>query len=262
MRRGGGEKCVWCMGQAGNAVRRVALLMGLLALVAPSSEVGAQGFAAYISPPLFEVKVKPGKTLRQIVEITSASPLPSGFNVYTADWRLNADGSATFVDALEPGSCRPWVAIERREFRLAPTEKFRFRFEVSAPAEAPEGECRFALMFEGTDELAVAGMGNLPIAARVAVIVYVAVGDARPSLTVLGSQVVERTGQRLAALRVRNSGRAHGRTGGFLDATDARGRRYELLPAETPILPMHDGWVAPRVRIVVAPIEPRTRGRR
>lgn len=218
-----------------------ALLLGMLI---PVSGVRAQGFAVYISPPLYELKGKPGQTLRQIVEITSTSRISSGIKAYTADWRLNVDGSALFVDTLEPDSCRPWVAVERREFRLAPFAKYRFRFEVSVPSDAPAGECRFALMFEGADPIAVAAMSNLPLAARVAVIVYVAIGDARPSLQVIDRQVRKTPENPLGALLVRNSGQAHGRMGGFLEATDATGRRFEVTPSQTPILPTQDALVA------------------
>ena len=38
-------------------------------LTAMAFPVAAQGFGASISPPRFEVQVKPGQTLRQVIEI-------------------------------------------------------------------------------------------------------------------------------------------------------------------------------------------------
>ena len=206
----------WCTSPRQRLVRGVTATLFLLGLLIVSCRAGAQGFSVYISPPLHELKGKPGQTIRQTVELTSGSQLPSGFKAYTADWRLNDDGTAHFVDSLEPDSCRPWVAIERREFRLAPRAKSRFRFEVYVPADAVSGECRFALMFEGADPIELTAMNNLPLAARVAVVVYVAVGDARPQLQLVDNKVVKTANNVLGALKVRNSGQAHGRLGGIL----------------------------------------------
>jgi hypothetical protein len=41
----------------------------------------------------------------------------------------------------------------------------------------------------------------------------------------------------MAMIDVRNSGNAHGRLEGFLNATDASGQRLELTPADVPIMP-------------------------
>ena len=62
---------------------------------------------------------------------------------------------------LRPGSCRPWVAIDRSDLTIPGGGRARFRFEVTPPADAPTGECRFALMIEG-DEPAVARRRCLP----------------------------------------------------------------------------------------------------
>lgn len=43
-----------------------ACAVGLLSAPLPGQ---AQGFAAYITPPRFEVKVSPGQSLRQVLEI-------------------------------------------------------------------------------------------------------------------------------------------------------------------------------------------------
>ena len=49
-------------------IRHPAVLCAL-ALVGVSPGAWAQGFAAYITPPRFEVQVAPGQNLRQVVEI-------------------------------------------------------------------------------------------------------------------------------------------------------------------------------------------------
>lgn len=122
-------------------VLAVATMSGVIATPAPAS---AQGFAALVSPPRFEVRAKAGDRSRQVVEISNASGQPARLNIKTADWALEPDYSVSFNDALQPGSCRPWVAIERREITIPGGGKYRYRFEISPPADATAGECRFA----------------------------------------------------------------------------------------------------------------------
>ena len=109
----------------------------------------AQGFSVLVSPPRFELRAKPGETLREAVQLDNVSSQPATLKVGSADWRFDADAAIRFQDALAPGSCRPWLAIESHDLSLAANGKHRFRFQISVPADAPAGECRLALMFEG-----------------------------------------------------------------------------------------------------------------
>lgn len=212
----------------------------------PLNAVQAQGFAAYVSPPRIELRVEPGKTIRQIIEITSANSLSSSIKVYSADWQLDPQGHVTFFEALQPGSCRPWVSIERKQFRLAPAQRYRYRFEVAVPPGEGEGECRFALMFEGEEPAEVKSLGNLAVSGRIGVIVYVAVGGAKPKLSVQGSRITQLDGKTVFGLNVRNDGSAHGRLGGVVEATDSLGRTFDLVPDETAILAHQSSFVALR----------------
>lgn len=203
--------------------------------IAPAA---AQGFSALASPPRFELSAAPGTRSRQAVEVTNTSALPSKYRFRTADWALGSDGSVTFYDELRPGSCRPWVMIERNELSLAGGARIRYRFEVAPPADAPAGECRFALMIEGDETvMANAGAFQIPVRGRLGVIVYVTVGDAAPKLEIVKAGYDTINGQRTPALWVRNSGNAHGRLAGFLSGTDAKGRDIEFAPSNFPILP-------------------------
>ena len=182
--------------------------------------------------------MEPGSTTRQILEITHMGSQTTPYRMYTADWVFLPDGSLTFYDALAVGSCRPWVALESRELSLAPNLKKRFRFEIAVPKDAKPGECRFAVMIEGKDLKVNAGdAASFPAAARIGVIVYATVGNGAPVLEVMGAAVERIDGKLVPALEVRNTGNAHGRLGGILDAIDATGAKFELSPATLPILP-------------------------
>jgi len=216
------------------------LLCAGLALVAAavSTAAGAQGFAAVVSPPRFELAIKPGETVRDVVEINNASVQPATYRVRTADWTLSTDAGVAFSDALVPGSCRPWVAVERKEITVPGGGRYRYRFEVQAPADAPPGECRFAVMIEGEEQAVRTASGlQVPVSGRIGVIVYVAVGSAQPDLQIVGATTAEADGQRAPVLKVHNGGNAHGRLGGFLSGVDARGQRRDFAPSTLPILP-------------------------
>jgi hypothetical protein len=196
----------------------------------------AQGFSALVSPPRFEDSAKPGATYRNVIEIDNLSTQSSHYTIRTADWNLLPDGGVQFADELAAGSCRPWVGIETAELTLPAKGKRRYRFEVQVPADAPRGECRFALMIEGDPEPGQDGL-PLPVSGRIGVIVYLAIGDAAPRLEVTGQRTARIEGRDVPALLVRNDGDAHGRLQGFVDGTDAAGRRHAFAPSTLPILP-------------------------
>jgi hypothetical protein len=225
------------MSTESNRITRYAAALLLAAAAILPMPVIAQGFAAMVSPPRFEVTGKPGETQRHVVEITNADPRAATYKMRTSDWTLGADAVVKLSDALAEGSCRPWVAIERREITVAAGARYRYRFEVTPPPGAT-GECRFALVLEGGGEMVEAGKNiSIPVNGRIAVIVYVALGDAAPNLDIVRTSVAEREGRQVPLLHVRNTGSAHGRLEGFLEGTDAGGRRIEFTPAGLPILP-------------------------
>ncbi len=221
-----------------------ALACGMTPLILPSA-VHAQGFSAVISPPRFEVVVQPGKTSRQIIEITHASNGRGSYRVYTNDWTLGADGNAVFSDDLAPNSCRPWVALEKKELNLAANSKIRYRFEISPPANAVDGQCRFAIMVEGLEQvIKTEGAISFPVSGRIGVIVYATVGNAHPKLEISHSGTGISEGIVVPQLQVRNSGNAHGRLGGFVSGVDAERRQIDFVPEALPILPGQSRLVA------------------
>lgn len=203
------------------------------ALLAPAQ---AQ-FAAAVSPPRFELELQSGQTLRQVIEIAQAGDASGNYRFATADWSLGEDGEVSFHDALQPGSCRPWVAIERRSAVIAPQVRLRYRFEITPPADAPPQECRFAIMIQGEAQPAQMGGAMLSVSGRVAVVVYARLGGVQPQLQVEQTLSIRRDGLELPALRVHNAGTATGRLAGLLTGRDAGGTALELAPESLPLLP-------------------------
>ena len=93
--------------------------------ISGTSSIHAQGFAAIVSPPRFELSAKAGDKLRQIVEITNASAQSAKFYLKTGDWTLDKTGGVVFDENLQAGSCRPWVAIEKREIIVSGGGKYQ-----------------------------------------------------------------------------------------------------------------------------------------
>ena len=213
----------------------------LLQAAVATAPVHASSFEAMVSPPRFELQSDPGETLRQIVTIQNAGDRPASFAVRTADWDLSADGGLTIhPPELQPGSCRPWARIERRSLRLPAQGLKRFRFEIQVPDGAPAGECRLALLVEpGEDAQLMARARNIrfPVEGRIAVIIYVGIGEAAPQLDVRELRLDEVNGRLTPVAVLHNSGTAHGRPEGFLQGSDASGRRLDFTVAATPVLP-------------------------
>ena len=222
----------------GRFARAPLVLLCAASTLLCATGVAAQGFAAIVSPPRFELTAKPGEKVRQVVEIGNAGTQAAKYHFKTADWTLDKTGGVSFDESLQPGSCRPWVAIEKREVTVAGGGKYRYRFEVAPPADAPTGECRFALLIEGDEQTVKAANGPpVPVAGRIGVIVYLSIGGAVPKLELVGSQVATINGEATPVLQIKNTGNAHGRLDGFLSGTDAGGKKLEFSLSTLPILP-------------------------
>ena len=226
-------------------MRMTALTMARLVLpVAAALAVGVAApsahaqFAAAITPPRFELEVEAGTTQRSVLEITHGGLQPGRYRIYTADWTMATDGNVAFnSEALSVASCRPWVAVERRDVTIAPSARMRYRFEVNVPVDTSPQECRFALMVESAEQAVSSGAVQIPMNGRIGVIVYVRVGGVRSDLRVVESGTVIAEGQAVPALTVVNSGGATGRLAGFVSATLPDGSVVDLSPNSIPILP-------------------------
>ncbi len=208
--------------------------------LAISQSAHADGFAAAASPSRFEIEAKAGEVISKMLDIQHVGPKSSEYMVRTADWTLSEERGLEFYDTLQPGSCRPWVKLERKLVKVDAKSRKSFRFEVHIPADADPMECRFAIMVEGADQKVVPLMKDiglqLPLSGRLGVIVYVAIGGASPKLEVLEINRVA-GGDALPFVHVKNTGNAHGRLDGSLKATDAAGKSFFLPVSTIPVMP-------------------------
>jgi len=216
------------------------ILPVLLILACIPLNGGAEGFAVLVAPPRFELQANPGDTVSDHVEISNPGDSPITFLMRTADWDMTAEGAANFYPPeLQPGSCRPWVRIERHKFRLPAQGKKRYRFQIQVPEDAPPGECRVALLVETPPEDAVQAQASsltLPIRGRIAIVIYLAIGGAKPELEIRDLVLELHNEKPRPVIIVENTGNAHGRTAGFVEAIDATGKRLDFEITPLPIL--------------------------
>ena len=228
-----------------------ARLLLIATLIFSGSAIASdKGFTGGVSPSRFELTSKPGDVLRKSIKIYNLGVRPSQFKVRTMDWSYSPEGQISFQDELAADSCREWVALERHKINVVPDPQRprSFRFEIQVPEDAPAQECRFALMMEGTEDTHTAafegGQVSLPVAGRIAVIVYVGVGKVDPDISVGRISVQQVNRRLLPVLRVRNEGLAHGRLDSDLVAKTADGKRVPLTIATSPILPGQTRYLA------------------
>lgn len=208
-----------------------------------SAATQAAGFEIAVAPSRFELGGTSSQRIGQSLEIQNLATTSTEVSVRTLDWSYSEDGKITYHDELLPNSCRQWVTIERSLVDIPPNGKRNFRFQLDIPPNAPRTECRFMLALEGVEPtyrtLLAAGGANLslPVSGRIAVAVYLAVNGAEPQLRIGQVSVQSIKGQRVPVVSVTNQGDAHGRLSGALDGVDAMGRRFQLAPEGTPILP-------------------------
>lgn len=208
-----------------------------------ATTVYAGPFEVAVSPSRLELIAQTGQRLGQSLDIQNVGRVPTELNIRTLDWSYSNEGQITYHEALLPQSCRPWVTLEKSSIKLNAQAKRSFRFQVQVPANTPRTECRFMLAIEGKEPathtvLSARGASlSMPVSGRIAVAVYLMVGGAEPKLTIKQLNVQTVKGQRVPVVMVTNQGDAHGRLEGSLEAKDAKGQAFELVPETTPILP-------------------------
>lgn len=217
--------------------------MALVLVLLPVVPAFGAAFEVAVSPTRLTTTGNAGQRVGQSLKIYNLGSQPSALSFRTLDWSLSDAGELQFHENLLPGSCRPWVTLERRTRQIPARSDVNFRFQVDVPAGTPRSECRFMIAIEGIEPAQMAQINsgaaslNLPVSGRIAVAVYLAIGGAQPKLELqhIGTDSLRK--ERLPVVRVHNSGDAHGRLDGALEARGPDGKTFELVPDGGPILP-------------------------
>ncbi|MCP5266134.1 MAG: hypothetical protein H6934_08465 [Burkholderiaceae bacterium] len=228
--------------------RRLIGWLGCAIAALASVPAHAAGFAAAATPSRFELAARPGEVLSRSLQLQHVGGDAVEYVLRSADWTLDETSGLRFYDALQPGSCRPWLRLERRKMKMKARSRRSLRFEVHVPKDAKVGECRFALLIESYDQTAIPLIKDapisLPLSGRLGVIVYVAIDGAQPRLQMIGVSHGKDAGEKIPFVKVRNAGSAHGRLEGVLQGRDAAGKTYYFPIATLPVLPGQERGLA------------------
>ena len=208
------------------------------------------GFSGGVTPSRFELDANTGELLRRSIKIYNLGNRPQQFTVKTVEWDYSEAGRISFSEPLADDSCREWVRLERHRINVLPDPQRprNYRFELQVPDGAEARECRFAIMIEslaeGFDPGFADGAVSVPITGRIAVIVYVNVGGVEADIEIGDIAMQELDGKTAPALRVTNSGAAHGRLDSDLVAETQSGDSVRVSVATSPVLPGQTRYLA------------------
>jgi len=209
---------------------------------------GHGGFSLGISPVRWEAAGKPGKTLRKVVVLTGGAGAIQKVKVGVGDWTLSEDGAPIFgKSGTMPESAASWIRYHPAELNVYPRQRKIVRLSIRIPDATPSGCYRVALFFEPpqSDEEGRKGATSVFLRGRLALLIYVTVGDARPEGEILDTawRVIIKGRKPVPALKVHNRGNAHLRMNGIFAARTLSGKKFEGIIPALPILPGQTRWI-------------------
>lgn len=212
--------------------------------IMPLQQASAQnGFNGGVTPSRMELQASAGEVIKAQLTLSNLGDRPIDFAVQTNDWLFSEAGQLSFSDNLVTNSCRQWVRLERYQLKVLPSvqRSRNFQFEVHVPDNAVAQECRFALMVSNVGNEFVTNIAqgiSLPSSGRVAVLVYVNIGDGKPETKIISYGRLDKSAKNaLPFIIVKNTGKAHDRLDSELVATDSSGNSFRLTIDRSAILP-------------------------
>jgi hypothetical protein len=161
-----------------------AVALGTL-LAIPSLTASAAGPGLSVLPGKVDLTVGPAGTYNVPLVIRNSSDVPTHIVIAADDFTLDADGNYTYVAAgTSPTSDARWLALNPREFDLAPGAFQQVQLTVTVPRQTLAGEYASALLVQTRAARRAAG---LTFSARIATKVYATIdGTAKVAAEVTG----------------------------------------------------------------------------
>lgn len=206
------------------------------------------GFSLSISPIRWEARGNSGKTLRQVITLTSGTNTVQKVRVSVGDWTLTEGGAPVFSNpGTMPNSAAAWLRLGSQEFTVYPRQRKTFKISIDIPDGVLQGSYRAAVFFEQPqpEKTAEKGGTNVFLRGRLALPIYVTVGDAKPNGKILGAswKSLAEGKDPVVALQIRNEGNAHLRMNGIFSATSLTEEKFEGIIPGVPILPGEERWI-------------------
>ena len=105
----------------------------------------------FVSPPIFEMKVKRGETIENKIKIKNQSEISLPIKAVTSDFSAADETGQIIFDESEQDpsfSSKFWIKIERPDFILDPGEMEEVNFSISVPENAEPGGHYAVVLFE------------------------------------------------------------------------------------------------------------------
>jgi fimbrial chaperone protein len=172
---------------------------------------------------------------------------------------LTEGGAPVFADpGTMPNSATAWLRLDSQEFTVYPRQKKTFKISIDIPDGVLEGSYRAAVFFEQPqpEETAKEEGTSVFLRGRLALPIYVTVGDAKPNGKILGASWKSLAEGRdpVVALQIRNEGTAHLRMNGIFSAVSLTDNKFEGIIPGVPILPGEERWIPLEFRGGTPPI--------
>lgn len=202
-----------------------------------------------ISPVRWETRGKPGKTLRQVVVLTGGGAAIQNIKIRVGDWTLSDDGAPVYGEAgrVMDESALSWVRVDPGQLSIYPRQRKTVRISMHIPDKTASAGYRAAVFFEPEQESGGKTKGataSVFVTGRMALPIYVTVGDARPRGEILeASWRADHGAVPTPALRVHNRGNAHLRMNGIFSASTFSEKRLEGIIPAVPVLPGRTRWI-------------------
>lgn len=126
-------------------------------------EAIAQAIGLSVSPPLFELTVKPGKEVKELFTLTNLG----GDAIVTAKIvYFIPSGNFGEIETTE-NPAPEWIIYNKEAFYLKSREKNDFQVIFSPPAEAAEGDHFLTLLFETAQPVDLLGQSSSSYSSRI-----------------------------------------------------------------------------------------------
>jgi len=111
----------------------------------------AKGMSIFVSPPIFELELKPGENYKDEIYLLNKSELALPMEARVVNFSTSGEvGSMDFNLGEEDISINPrkWIKIEKPNFILEPNQSEKIKFEINLPENAEPGGHYATILFE------------------------------------------------------------------------------------------------------------------
>ncbi len=216
--------------------------LAIVLLVGPLAGSARADLSIDVSPIRIEVRAKPGSEYTDAVRVQNTGDEPVRLKAYVEDWTLSQAGMPLFRPAgTISRSATSWIAWAPADFLIEPGQAEYVRFTLDVPPDTRAGGFHGALILESLPfSQGEPQRRAMFIRGRMAVMLYVAIGNPRREARIVSLSPVVREEGPCLRLEIQNTGEDFVRLAGdvvyFVDDPEMPMTERAELP-DVPVLP-------------------------